>query len=151
VIRFQLQSGRKLTIDIDRREADNADIALAALIQLVTPRLAGPFRPVASTLSLGQSSRSKRLTIPFRLQPVSLHHALWLQLWLALSGQTERQCEWCRNWFAVGVNVTGRRPRSDRIFCRDACKVAARRARLRGEKRPRAQQSRAGRSRREAE
>jgi hypothetical protein len=65
----------------------------------------------------------------FSLVPVTLLACMWFQCARMLTDSPDfRSCEWCRTWFEVSLD--GRRQSAK--FCKDACKVAAYRARKAG-------------------
>jgi hypothetical protein len=60
-----------------------------------------------------------------RLTPRNLEAALWFQFADAIAGKKKlRQCPRCKRYFAVSEQGKGRRSRSDRVWCSDACRIA---------------------------
>lgn len=97
-------------------------MAKEALIQEVNWHLSAPAR--ATTLKLSSIAGVPSL----RLVPRSLEAFLWVQFAQEIAGvRAYRKCEACPKWFAVTEHT--RRTRRDRIYCSDACKTRAYRAR----------------------
>src|SRR5207244_929510 len=66
-------------------------------------------------------------TLTLRLQPASLHHALWLQFAFAITGnKSYRRCPECQRWFELSPVLN----RADRLFCSNACRTRAYRQRI---------------------
>jgi hypothetical protein len=60
------------------------------------------------------------------IRPDRLHHALWVQLLLAIDGNLNlRGCVQCRKWFTLEAG----RGRSDKEYCSNACRMRAYRKR----------------------
>ncbi len=66
-----------------------------------------------------------------RFTPQNLQAALWLQFADAIAGgeRNRRQCRQCKRYFEVSEPGMGRRSRSDKAWCSDACRAAAYRER----------------------
>jgi Helix-turn-helix domain len=92
---------------------------MAALERRVNREMEGRVTP-----RLGLDRRGGGLTLQFT--PVSLLGALWFQLAQAIGGNKQyRACASCGRWFEVSPDTA----RADAVYCKEACRSRAYRAR----------------------
>lgn len=71
-------------------------------------------------VNLDIAEEANRITLEH--EPFSLIHALWMQLAHVVAGQKDhRRCPTCSGWFEVSPD----RRRADARFCRELCRIAA--------------------------